>query len=546
MRQTSDVLSAEDASHVFVNGRVLSDVSRGTWADGLAVRGSTILAVGSRSEVMQHAGRRTRVWDLDGKHVLPGLIDTHIHQYLSAMDRSHVPLLDARSIADVAAAIGARTSATPGGDWVRARMGWHESLLAEGRLPTRHDLDPVSPDNPVFIPRGAHVAAVNSATLRLAGIDRDTPDPTGGVIVRDADGEPTGVLLESARELAQAHLPPAPTPEEQRRLLREQMAEHNALGITSTTDPGLTDAQFGIYTDLWHDGALTVRSRLLRRVTSLGDVEKAAEAFQPRSGDDWLRMDGFKYASDGGVEGAYLRDPYQIVPGEQTDPDYRGTMFLPPGGEQELADLYAAAARGGYQVQTHVVGDAAFEIVMDALQAADRQCSLAPHRFTIMHAFLPTTATLQMMRQLNVLATVQDHPVLLGRNQLRWWGTDRAHRAIPLRDIADAGILMGGGTDAPVVPANPFWSLWWMTSRRTLGGEVLGEEQALTPQEALATYTTGNAYVQFDEDRLGALHAGKLADLIIVDHDPLSSDPETLRNLQPDATMVDGEIVFER
>ncbi|MCI2421655.1 amidohydrolase [Saccharopolyspora sp. K220] len=528
------------------NGHIVTRALPGRSAQAVAISGKRILAVGSTNQIMRLGRRGTRTVDLRGRTVVPGLIDSHFHQFNAALDRPNVSLLEARSIAEVVTRIGERVASSASGAWVQARSGWHESLLAEGRLPTRNELDSVSPDNPVFIPRGGHVATVNGRALALAGITRDTPDPVGGVIVRDANGEPTGVLLERARSLAQAVLPPQPSADEQRRLLREQMAEHNALGITSLTEPGLTPEQIEIYTGLWHDGELTTRAHLLWRIASLADVDAAVGAFQPRAGDDLLRFDGLKYLSDGGVEGGFLRDPYQIVPGEQPSPGYHGVQLLPPGGAEELAEMYRRAARHGFQAQTHVVGDAAMDFIVDVLDAVNRDTPLAPLRWVLMHLFLPTGHNMARMREMGLLASVQDHPVLLGANQVRWWGKERAARAIPIREILDAGLIAGGGTDAPVVPPNPLWSLGWMVTRETLRGDVLGPEQGITPREALHLYTLGSARTQFAERDLGTIESGKLADLVVLDADPLTVEPRSIRDIGVDMTIVGGRVVHER
>lgn len=528
---------------IFCNGTIVDNATDPAGATAIAVAGDRVAALGSDEDVLALRESHTQVQDLHGATVLPGLIDSHLHQLASALDRPKVPLLDAKDVGDVASAVGARVARSSPGEWVVARAGWHESVLAEGRLPTRHDLDPVSPHHPVYIPRGVHVATVNSAALAAAGITRDTPDPDGGVIVRDGSGEPTGVLLEEAKELVAAHLPAQPSTVEQQRLLAEQMREHNALGITSVTEPGLSAEQFDLYTGLWELGGLTTRCHLLWRVRNLDDVRAAIAAFHPRSGDDLLRRDGVKYYADGGVEGAYLKEPYELVPGEQEDPDYRGLMFLPPGGVDELVEMYVEAARHGFQAQTHVVGDATFDTVTAALAQANARVPLADRRFAVIHAFLPTPEGLGIMRRAGVLATVQDHPILLGYNQTRWWGPRRAGYAIPVRDLLDAGVRAGGGTDGPVVPHNPFWSMWWMTTRRTLRGDVLGPEQVITPAEALDLYTRGSAYTQFAEHSLGTLETGKLADLVVVNGDPRHAPPDELFDMTARTTVVNGKIV---
>ncbi|MEW2508016.1 amidohydrolase [Amycolatopsis sp. NPDC047767] len=534
-----------EADLILHNGHVVTAALHGRTTQAIAIRGGRVLAAGPSDRIRRLGGRHTRTVDLKGRAVVPGLIDSHLHQFTSALDRPNVSLLEARSIADVVAAIGTRVAASAAGAWVQARSGWHESLLAEGRLPARAELDPVSPENPVFIPRGGHVATVNSKALELAGITRDTPDPTGGVIVRDANGEPTGVLLERARSLVTPVLPAPPSADQQRRQLRDQMAEHNALGITGVTEPGLDPSQIEIYTRLWHDGEMTTRAHLLWRIAALADVDAAVAAFKPRTGDDMLRFDGLKYLSDGGVEGGFLRDPYQLVPGEQTSPDYHGVQLLPPGGRDELTEMYRRAARHGFQVQTHVVGDAAMDFIVDVLATVHRDTSLAHLRWVLMHLFLPSGPNLAHMRKMGLLASVQDHPVLLGANQVTWWGAERGSRAVPIRDILDAGLLAGGGTDAPVVPPSPLWSLGWMVTRETLKGDVLGPEQAITAREALHLYTLGSAQTQFAEHTLGTLDPGKLADLVVLDADPLTTDPGAIKDLGVTMTVVGGRVVHE-
>lgn len=537
---------ADGADLILHNGDVVTHPLTGRTAHAVAVAGGRIVAVGDTAQVMRFGRSGTRKINLRGRAVIPGLIDSHFHQFTAALDRPNVSLLEARSIADVVALIGGRVTSSASGDWVLARSLWHESLLAEGRMPTRQDLDPVSPDNPVYIPRGGHVATTNSRGLALAGITRDTPDPVGGIIVRDASGEPTGVLFERARSLMQRVLPPPPPADVQKQLLLDQMADHNALGITGLTEPGLSPGQIDIYSQLRHDGLLTTRAHLLWRIGMIADVDDAVAAFQPHVGDDMLRLDGLKYLSDGGVEGAYLHDPYEIVPGEQTNPDYHGQFLLPPGGLPELEEMYRRAAQHGFQVQTHIVGDAAMDAVVDVLDRVNQDTALAPLRWVLMHLFLPTDHGMARMREMGLLTTLQDHPVLLGFNQVRWWGEKRGASAIPLRQILDAGFIVGGGTDAPVAPPEPMLSLGWMVTRQTLRGDVLGPEQAITPREALHMYTLGSARTQFAEDSLGTIEPGKLADLTLLDANPLTVGPRSIKDIQADMTVVDGRVVYER
>ena len=189
---------------------------------------------------------------------------------------------------------------------------------------------------------------------------------------------------------------------------------------------------------------------------------------------------------DGGVEGGRMTWPYRLVPGEQTDPNYRGVLLLPPGGEDEYVEGLRLIAEAGLQAQTHAVGDETIDVIVRSYERVNRDRPIRDLRWTIMHLFHPSDAALKKMAEIGIMATMQDHPVLLGHNQRRWWGDTHAAYAIPIRKTIDAGVLVGGGTDGPVVPVDPFLSMWWMTTRQVLKGYVLGKEHAITPKEALA------------------------------------------------------------
>ncbi len=257
-------------------------------------------------------------------------------------------------------------------------------------------------------------------------------------------------------------------------------------------------------------------------------------------------IDGMKVQPDGGVEGARLSDPYEIVEGQQTDPDYYGELLLPPGGTEELQSAFSLAAEAGWQVQAHGVGDVTIDTVVDAYEEVNQETSLGPLCWTVMHIFLPTQESLEKMKDMEILSTAQDHPVLLGQNMVNYWGTDRASYAIAIRTLLDEGIMTGGGTDAPVLPANPFVSMWWMVARDTLASETLGPEQAITREEALRLYTIDSAYTQFAEEETGSIEVGKLADLVVLSEDILTVPEENIKDIEAQMTLLDGGIVYER
>ncbi len=535
------------ADMILSNGRIHTVDEAFSTAQSVAIREGRFVAVGDDEEVRRHAGPGTEIVDLEGRTAIPGLIDSHIHQFYVGLNLPTVPLLEARSVADVQARIAERSLSVPPGDWIVGTSGWHESLLAEGRMPTRWELDEAAPRNPVIIPRGGHVVTVNSLALERAGITDETPDPVGGVIVRDpATGAATGVLLETAAYFARRVAPLLPAEDEMADLLKAAMRELNSYGIVSVIDPVVDETSIAVYRRLRDEGAMTVRTDLLYKASDKAHTERGIKAIAAETGDDMLRFPGIKFMLDGGVEGARLHDPYRIVPGEQPHADYHGLLMTPPGGEEEFVEALELVARAGLQAQTHGVGDEAIDVIVRAYAEVDARVPIPDLRWTLMHAFLPSPEAIETMSRIGILATVQDHPVLLGHNQRRWWGHERADPAIPVRDLIDAGLLVGGGTDGPVVPVDPFLSMWWMVTRQTLLGYAMGPEQAISAREALELYTINNACIMGLEDTLGSIEAGKFADLTVLSQDLLGVDPDEIRNTKALMTMVGGKIVYQR
>ena len=533
---------AQPADLVLRGGKVITVDKDWRVAQAVAIKDGRILTVGGDEAIGAHIGPNTQVIALAGKTVVPGLIDTHLHQLFAALNGPAVQLLGARSVADVQKAIGERVARTEAGKWVMASSGWHESILEEGRMPTRHELDPVSPNNPVFIPRGGHVVTVNSKALELAGITRDTPNPEGGIIVRDANGETTGMLLQNAANLVRKILPPPPA--NMAGLLKIAMADLNSYGIVGVVEPGVNEQQIALYRRVHDAGEMTVRTDVLYRAMRKAEVEKGIAALKAEKNSDMLRFVGIKFPLDGGVEGGRMTWPYRIVPGEQTDTAYRGVLLLPPGGEDEYVEGLKLIADAGLQAQTHAVGNETIDLIVRSYERVNREKPIKPLNWAIMHLFHPSDVALRQMAALGITATMQDHPVLLGHNQRRWWGDEHAAYAIPIRKAIDAGVLVGGGSDGPVVPVDPYLSMWWMTTRQVLKGYTLGKEHAITAKEALTLYTINNARIMGVEKDRGSIEVGKLADIAVLSQDILSVAPDAIRDTKALMTVVGGKVVF--
>ena len=532
----------QPADLVLTGGKVITVDAAWRTAEAVAIRGGRFVAIGTSAAIAKEIGPETTVVKLDGRTVIPGLIDTHLHMIFAGLNGPAVQLLDARSVADVQKAIGDRVARVAPGQWIVASSGWHESILAEGRMPTRQELDPVSPNNPVFIPRGGHVVTVNSRALELAGVTKITPDPDGGTIVRDANGEPSGMLLEKAADLVRKVLPPPPP--NMAELLKQSMTNLNAFGIVGVVEPGVDERQVALYRALDDAGQMSVRTDVLYRAFRKADVEKAIAVLKAQKNTDMVRFVGVKFLMDGGVEGGRMTWPYRIVPGEQPDPKYRGQLLLPPGGEDEFVDSLKLIANAGLQTQSHAVGDETIDVIVRSYARVNAEIPIRPLRWTIMHLFHPSDAALKTMAELGIHATMQDHPVLLGHNQKRWWGDEHAAFAIPIRKTIDAGVLVGGGTDGPVVPVDPYLSMWWMTTRQVLKGYVLGGEHAITPKEALQLYTINNARIQGVENDRGSIEVGKLADLVVISQDLLAVSADKIRETRALLTLLGGKIVY--
>jgi predicted amidohydrolase YtcJ len=350
------------------------------------------------------------------------------------------------------------------------------------------------------------------------------------------------VLLETAATLVRKVLPPPPA--NMAELLKIAMRDLNSYGIVGVVEPGIDERQIALYRAVHDAGDMTVRTDVLYRALRKADVEKGIAALKAQKNDDMLRFTGIKYPLDGGVEGGRMTWPYQLVKGEQTDANYRGVLLLPPGGEDEYVAGLKLIAEAGLQAQTHAVGNETIDVIVRSYGRVDAEKPIRDLHWTIMHLFHPSDEALKKMAEIGIMATMQDHPVLLGHNQRRWWGDEHAAYAIPIRKTIDAGILVGGGTDGPVVPVNPFLSMWWMTTRQVLKGYVLGKEHAITAKAALQLYTINNARIQgVDKDR-GSIETGKLADLAVLSQDILSVPPDAIRDTKAHLTVVGGKVVY--
>ena len=534
---------------VLLNARVRTMTAGTPLAEAIAVKHGRIIAVGDTATIRALAGPSTVQHDLAGLTIIPGFHDSHNHLRQTGLNFFAVDLSEARSVGDVLAAIKTRVAITPPGEWVVASSRWHESQLGEKRFPTRAELDAITPNHPVMIPRGGHNRVVNSPAFARAGITRDTPNPPGGTYVRDpATGELTGHIIGAAAFMRLQRLLPSPTRAQENDAIRNAMKAYHAAGITSVIEPGLEPRELATFQRLWQSGALTVRVTAMLRIfpgTTKDELDRALAsirgvAFTTGFGDQWLRLGGIKFTADGGVETSYLREPFAHA----DDPS--SSRGKPHASLDNMKAVCLLANELGWQMGIHCVGDAAIDQVLDAYATAHAASPLAGKRWTLIHMMRERPEHFQRAKAMGLVITAQQ-PLMyaLAGGFLKYWGTTRTADCEPLRMYLDSGLPVGAGSDSPVTPYEPLLGLWSSVTRETQLGGVQGAQWAIPMADALRWYTIGSAHTAFEEDLKGSIEPGKLADLIALSVDPLKAAPTDVRDAKVLMTMVGGRIVHD-
>lgn len=516
-------------------------------AEAMALRGERVVAVGTLDAVRAAlGGSPARELHHDRGTVVPGLIDTHNHMHWTGVQARLVDLSPARSIADIQDAIRAYAARHPDRPWITSGGGWHLTQLREGRYPTRQELDAACSDRPVFLPRVGHAGVANTLALQQAGIDRGTPDPPGGRIERDADGRPTGVLLEPpAFEPVARRVPPLSVDEQAQALVDIQRVYH-AHGLTGVMDPGVTPEMMRAYQQLWRQDRLSMRAVLMPLADSslplqdnLDRIERAG--LGTGFGDARLKLGGVKLFLDGGASlgTALMREPY---------PDERCNCGIQVTPTETFRRIAWHCARLGWSLGVHVVGGRAIDIALEVFAEIDREIPLRPLRFTLIHAYLwPDERNVREAARMGIaVATQCSMQYAFGPLLVQRFGTAMMAVATPVRSWLDGGVVVGGGSDSPVTPFRPLLGLWQARTRHIAGtDEPVGRLQAVSGEEALALYTRDAAYLSFSEHERGRLRPGLLADWTVLSVDPLHCEPEALRDAEVLATAVGGRLVHE-
>ncbi len=536
------VLGAPGAADlVLLHGKIVTVDARFSIAQAVAIQQGRIAAVGADAQIQPYVGPGTRVIDLHGRAVIPGLIDSHIHairQGLTYDSELHWDTLT--SLAQGFQMIRDQAARTPPGTWIVEAGGWHESQFAENRRPKPSDLDAISSDHPIWVQFLYNEAYLNKAAVKTLGLTAETPDPFGGKVLKDASGQPTGVVTGFGGINTYYFKIPRPTLDQQIQSTRDWFRELNRVGLTDGGDVAggglIWPRDYQAVTALHDRGEQTFRVHWYMQPNRPGGeldvIKQFVTAVKPGSGDDWLRPIGV---------------------GEQVlASSYDGDAFgpLPPQFTPKAIEDWRTAVRiiieSGWRFQTHATRNHSAEQLLPAIEEINREIPVGPRRLTFAHMEDVTPATIRRIKALGGGITVQDRLVYSGDEIKENWPEEVSRKAPPMKTMLAMGLPVGGGTDATrVAPYNPFVSLWWMVTGKTVAGHVIrGTGERLSRLQALRLYTLGSAWFNMDEDRVGSIEPDKYADLVVLSADYLTVPVDQIKDLVSTLTIVGGKPTY--
>jgi predicted amidohydrolase YtcJ len=531
------------ADLILLNGKIWTGSDARPEAEAVACRGSRVVAVGTNDEVRRLAGPRTRMVDLQGQRVVPGFNDAHVHFYNGGAGLASVQLRDAKSEAEFRKRIQDFAAKSPKGRWI-LEGNWDHESWSPARLPTRQLIDGVTPDHPVFVQRlDGHMALANSLALRLAGVTRETPNPPGGEIVRDARGEPTGVLKDAAMA-AVYRVIPQPDAAQIEEALRAAMRYAAENGVTSVQDMSASPEVFAAYQRLLERGELTVRVSGHQPLSEWKRL--AGVGVRAGFGNEKLKIGALKGFADGslGSTTALFFEPYTDAPHTRGLPS---DEMIP---ESRMLENIVGADAAGLQVAVHAIGDQANQTVLKMFAEAERRNGARDRRFRVEHAQHLRAEEIKSFARQKVVASMQPyHAIDDGRWADKRIGPERAKGTYAFRSLLDAGATLAFGSDWFVAPMEPLMGIYAAVTRRTLDGknpQGWVPEQKITVAEAVRAYTLGSSYASFDEKLKGSIEVGKLADLAVLSDDIFSINPAEIERARVVMTVFDGRVIFER
>jgi len=535
---------SQKADLILLNGKIMTLDQSNTQAHAIAIKGNRILFVGNNAQVMDYVEKgKTEMIDLRGKPVLPGFNDAHLHFLSGGLSLMRVNLAGCKTKAEISAKLKQKINETPKGSWVVGR-GWDHTLFNKGQWPDKKFLDQLTSLHPVYLTRiDGHVAWVNSVALREAKIDKNTPDPEGGEIVRDKAGNPTGILKENAVDLV-ADLIPPPSQLDMEKAVRLALAEAGKFGITSIQDNSDLNV-LPIYNALAEQGNLTVRvSEWLPFdwIKTPGKIDSLKSAFTERA--NLLKLGPFKGYVDGtlGSRTAYLFEPYS---------DDTTTLGIPQYKQKELDSLITKADKLGYQICFHAIGDQGNNMVLQAFEKALLTNKRKNARHRIEHAQVLRVSDIPLFGELEVIASMQPTHCTSDK---RWaedrLGKERCQGAYAWKSLLVNGAVLAFGTDWPVEPLNPLFGLYAAVTRKDPQNPVPGpgwnRKELISLMTALKAYTIGAAYAEFQDSLKGSLEEGKLADMVVLSQDIFNLPSDEILTTKVEATIFDGQVIYVR
>ena len=529
------------ATLIITNAAVYTVDKQHPTAEAVAIIGDRIVAVGSSAEIDVWHGPETKVIDVGRKLVLPGFNDAHVHFIQGGAQLDQVQLTDAASPEEFAKRIAAQAKKTPKGEWILGGR-WDETKWPKQELPTKELVDGVTGSAPIFVERyDGHEALANSAAMKLAGVDAKTKDVPGGVIVRNASGNPTGIFKDAAEELIYKAIPPI-SHEQRVRVARRALEHAASLGVTSVQHMNPEFADVAAYSELAEKGELTTRIYAVPMETDWRDQAKVG--IRHAWGSSSLRLGAVKGYADGslGSRTAYMFEPFA------DDPGNRGLLSDEMHPPSAMRERLMRADAAGLQIRVHAIGDRAISMMLDIFGDIEKEHGYHDQRFAIEHAQHMAQKDFERFARLHVIASMQPyHAIDDGRWAEKRLGHDRARYSYSWRSFLDHGVTLAFGTDWPVAPLDPLQGLYAAVTRATLDGKNPDgwiPEEKITLPEAVEAYTMGAAFAEFQEKDKGSITPGKLADMVILSDNIFSTKPEAIRNAKVETTIVGGKVLY--
>jgi len=531
------------ADYVFYNGEVITVDANNSIVDSVAIKGNRILAVGEFESLQQFIGEETKQIDLDGRSLLPGFNDAHLHLVYYGVNQLAISCKspEQTSVETLLNALKEKAKVTPPGRWIRA-WGFNENTVTEQRYPTLEELNAVSTEHPILISRTCgHISILNQTALNLANVDEHTPDPQGGVIEKDSNGKLTGRLIEAASmQIAEIATYSEDELKEGIKIANEHFLK---TGITSVGEAGTFGSEsFRTLQLAIQQGLLQIRVyALLGSLTDSKDFSEKiiASGVVTGTGNEWFRLGPVKLFTDGSSTGPTIA----TREGYTSDPENHGILYY---SEEEIYNVLGVAHKLGYQITVHAQGDKAIEMYLNVVERALKEHPRDNHRHRIEHAGISTPDIQDRIKELGMVP-IPNPPFHyeFGESYIRNYG-ERVNYMYPARDFIDKGIIAAAGSDSPVTDYPPLLGIHTAVNRKSKNGVDVGVEQAVEVLEAIKMYTWNGAYASFEEEIKGSIEPGKLADIIILNGSILKEDKTRIKDLQIDATIVDGKIAFER